>query len=162
MADMPFDRRTVIRAAGAVGAGAVGAGLLAACGSSGTPSTGTGQPASSTSSGSSSGTGAATSTGTAPSGVSVKVADVPVGGGVALPDQLLVVTQPSAGQFKAFNGTCTHQRCPVTKVENGQIVCPCHGSRYDITTGVPTADSPAKRPLAPKTATVNGDSVVIS
>lgn len=159
MSDQPFDRRTVIRTAGVVGAGAVGAGLLAACGSSGTPATDAGPAAASSTSGSSSGANSS-----AAAGPSVKVADIPVGGGVTLPDLSppLVVTQPTSGQFAAFDGTCTHQGCPVTRVSDGHILCPCHRSMFDIATGAPTADSQAKRPLAGKTATVSGDSVVIS
>jgi Rieske Fe-S protein len=72
------------------------------------------------------------------------------------------VTQATAGQFKAFDGTCTHQGCPVTKVRDGHIVCPCHNSMYDLTTGAPTPDSPAKKPLTAKTATVKGSAVVVT
>ena len=92
------------------------------------------------------------------------VADVPVGGGKAFPQASppYVVTQPTAGQFKAFDGTCTHQGCPVTKVENGHIVCPCHSSMFDLTSGAPTSTSQAKKPLTAKTATVNGSAVVIT
>jgi Rieske Fe-S protein len=96
-----------------------------------------------------------------PSGTPVKTADVPVGGGV-IQGSSFVVTQPSAGQFKAFSPICTHQGCPVTKIQNGMIVCPCHNSMFDISTGTPTASSEAKSPLTGKTATVSGDSVYIA
>ncbi len=148
------DRRAVLRAAGLVGAGGVGAAALAACGSSAAQTTSGGAAAAPSSASGSAGAG----------GISVPVADVPVGGGKAFPDATppYVVTQPTAGQFKAFNGTCTHQGCPVTKVENGHIVCPCHSSMFDLTTGTPTPASMAKKALTAKTATVNGSSVVIT
>ena len=156
-------RRTVLRAAGVGGAGVAGAAALAACGGSSTPPTTGGAAATSTSStASGSETSSGSSSVAAPSGTPVKTADVPVGGGVINAQALFVVTQPSAGQFKAFSATCTHQGCAVTRVESGQIVCPCHMSHFDISTGAPSADSQAKSPLPAKTATVSGDSVYIA
>jgi Rieske Fe-S protein len=72
-----------------------------------------------------------------------------------------VVTQPKAGEFKAFSAICTHKGCTVAKVANGTIDCPCHGSKYDMATGAVTA-GPAPAPLPPKTATVTGGSITIS
>ena len=90
------------------------------------------------------------------------VGKVPVGGGVINAAGLFVVTQPAAGQFKAFSAVCTHMGCTVTKVVDGKIDCPCHQSQFDITTGAPTSASQAKSPLPAKTATVSGDSVYIA
>lgn len=151
MTNHPVDRRTLIRTAGALGASVVGAGALDACSSG----SGGADPAG--------GAGAATGAGGgAAGGISVAVSSVPVGGGTILADALVVVTQPTAGQFKAFSAKCTHQGCPVTRVENGKIICPCHDSHFDITTGAPTADGPAKAPLAARTATVTGDRVTVA
>jgi Rieske Fe-S protein len=172
-ADSAMDRRTVLRAAGVGGAGVAAAAALAACGGSSTPTTSgaasTTTSASATSSGSStssSGSSSTSSLGTAsaaaPSGTPVKTADVPVGGGVINASALFVVTQPSAGQFKAFSAVCTHMGCTVDKVADGKIDCPCHQSQFDITTGTPTSSSQAKSPLPGKTATVSGDSVYIA
>lgn len=166
-------RRAVLRAAGVGGAGAVAAAALAACGGSSTPPTTGGAASSTTAAGSSttspgsstssaSGSSSATSGGAAPSGTPVKTADVPVGGGVINASAQFVVTQPSAGQFKAFSAVCTHQGCTVNKVANGMIDCPCHQSQFDISTGAPTSSSQAKSPLPGKTATVSGDSVYIA
>jgi len=144
------DRRTVLRAAGVLGVGMAGVGSVAACGSSARgESAAPGAQAG--------GTSATSSAGTV-----VKVADVPVGGGIVLADQLVVVTQPTPGEFKAFSAMCTHKQCAVSKVESGQIVCSCHGSHFDITTGAPTAESPAKAPLGSRTATVSGGTVTIT
>ena len=83
----------------------------------------------------------ATAPATAPAAagdVSIVVArtgDVPVGGGLVLADHPVVITQPRAGVFKAFTAICTHQGCTVSRVGNGTIDCPCHGSRYSMTDG---------------------------
>jgi len=145
------DRRTVIRTAGVVGAGVVGAATLAACGSSDT-STPASTPAA----------GAATSAaGTmAPAGA-IKAADIPVGGGTVYDVQKIVVTQPKAGEFKAFSAICTHKGCTVAKVENGTIDCACHGSKFNMTTGAVMA-GPASSPLPAKAAKESGGSITVS
>lgn len=86
----------------------------------------------------------------APQGeVLVKAADVPVGGGTVITDKKVVVTQPKAGEFKAFSAVCTHQGCLVNSVSDGTINCPCHGSKFRIT-DASVAHGPAKKPLPPR------------
>jgi Rieske Fe-S protein len=87
--------------------------------------------------------------------------DIPVGGGTVFADDDVVVTQPTAGEFKAFSATCTHQGCKVNAVTNGQIACPCHGSRFSVADGSVVA-GPAKKPLPAKSVTVDGDSIVLA
>lgn len=31
-----------------------------------------------------------------------------------------------------FSAHCTHLGCRINNMENGKIVCPCHGSEYDL------------------------------
>jgi Rieske Fe-S protein len=91
-------------------------------------------------------------------------ASIPVGGGKIFTDQQVVVTQPRAGEFKAFTAVCTHQGCLVNKVENGIISCgaPCgHGSEYDAATGQVKV-GPAPRPLAEKKVTIGTDGIHVS
>jgi len=103
--------------------------LLAACGggggSSSTPTAGGTSPAG----------GGATKSGGARATVLVATAEVPVGEGVILHDQNIVVTQPSKGTFEGFTATCTHAGCPLANVASGTINCTCHGSQFSITDG---------------------------
>ncbi|MFE7042986.1 Rieske (2Fe-2S) protein [Streptomyces atratus] len=89
-----------------------------------------------------------------------KTADIPEGGGVIFADQDVVVTQPKAGEFKAFSSKCTHQGCAVSSVSDGTINCPCHGSKFDVATGSVEA-GPATRPLPARPITVKGDSIML-
>ncbi len=73
----------------------------------------------------------------------------------------MVVTQPTAGDFKAFSAVCTHQACTVGEVADGVITCPCHGSQFDITTGEPRK-GPATKPLPAKSVTVGADGLSVS
>jgi Rieske Fe-S protein len=90
-----------------------------------------------------------------------KTADVPVGGGIVLADQKIVVTQPAAGDFKAFSALCTHKGCPVKDVADGTITCPCHGSTFSAEDGSVT-NGPATAPLEAKEVTVDGDSIMLA
>src|SRR6266496_996774 len=104
---------TTRRAVLAGAAGATAAAALAACGTS------TG--GSDTGSGSGATTGAAGGATTGVGGAALaKKSDIPVGGGKIF-NQAIVVTQPTAGDFKAFSAICTHQGCPVNEVKNGTI-----------------------------------------
>jgi Rieske Fe-S protein len=88
-------------------------------------------------------------------------ADIPVGGGKIFASQKLVVTQPKAGTFKAFSNVCTHQGCAVTSVSNGTIICPCHGSTFDVADGS-VVDGPARTALAAKKIKVSGKSITLA
>ncbi|WP_148613111.1 Rieske (2Fe-2S) protein [Nocardioides rubriscoriae] len=85
--------------------------------------------------------------------------EVPVGGGIVLPDANLVLTQPTAGDFKAFSATCTHTGTQVNAIDGTDIVCPNHGSRFSITDGSVT-NPPASSPLEPIAIKVDGDNIL--
>jgi Rieske Fe-S protein len=87
--------------------------------------------------------------------------DIEVGGGTIFADQQVVVTQPSEGEFKAFNSTCTHQGCQVESVSDGTIHCPCHGSFFSIEDGS-VQGGPASSPLEEVSISVEGDSIVLA
>lgn len=84
---------------------------------------------------------------------------VPVGGGIVLTDQKVVVTQPTEGEFMAYTAVCTHQQLLVTSVEDGTILCANHGSEYDAATGEVTG-GPAPSKLATVAIKVEGDKIL--
>jgi nitrite reductase/ring-hydroxylating ferredoxin subunit len=75
--------------------------------------------------------------------------EIPVGGGKIFTDEKVVVTQPTAGEFKGFSAICTHMGCTVDKIADGTIDCPCHGSKYSIT-DAHVVHGPAPKPLPTK------------
>ena len=91
----------------------------------------------------------------------IQAADIPVGGGKVFEDLKVVVTQPTAGDYKAFTAVCTHQGCTVGGVADNVITCPCHGSTFDAATGAVT-QGPATRPLDAKSVTVGADGLTIT
>jgi Rieske Fe-S protein len=96
--------------------------LLVACSSSSD---------SGTTSGGSSGSGTGGSGGSA-GDVLVTTDKVPVGGGVVLTDIVVAVTQPTKGQFKAFDAHCTHQGTTLGQPNSqGVMTCPLHGSQFN-------------------------------
>lgn len=84
-------------------------------------------------------------------------ADVPVGGGLILAQQAVVITQPTKGDFKGFSSTCTHMGCTVGSVSD-TINCPCHGSMFSIEDGS-VVGGPAPAGLAAKDVVVDGGSI---
>jgi Rieske Fe-S protein len=90
----------------------------------------------------------------------IALADVPVGGAVAVDvdGAPYVVAQPEAGTVVAFTAICTHQGCKVAPA-GAQLDCPCHGSQFDAFTGE-VLRGPAEAPLTALSVAVNGDDVV--
>jgi nitrite reductase/ring-hydroxylating ferredoxin subunit len=130
----------VIRGAGVTGVGAAAAAALAACGNIGLHE----------------------SQQRKRSGPVVlgPTSDVPVGGGKIYPDQVVVVTQPTAGTFRCFGATCTHAGCLLHDVSGGTINCVCHGSEFSITDGS-VVRPPAEQPLPSERITVANGSITL-
>jgi Rieske Fe-S protein len=154
----PADRRRIQRRRLLGGAAALGVGvpLLAACGSDDARSATTPAP---TQSSSPSGDEPASEPADDSGGQLVATADVPVGGGVVLDPEKVVVTQPSEGEFKAFTSVCTHQGCVVAAVADNEIACPCHGSLFSAEDGS-VITGPATAPLTAIEVKVQGQGVV--
>jgi Rieske Fe-S protein len=91
-------------------------------------------------------------------GAFAKTGDIPVGGGKIFADQKIVVTQPTAGDFRCFTAVCTHAGCLVGDVSNGTINCACHGSKFKVADGAVT-NGPAKKPLSSVAIKVADDAI---
>lgn len=89
------------------------------------------------------------------------LAEIPAGGGLILDGAGVVLTRDESGEVLAFSATCTHQGCTVSSIEDGVIVCPCHFSRFALTTGAPVS-GPATTPLPPIAVEVRGDDVFVT
>ncbi|MFJ5226682.1 Rieske (2Fe-2S) protein [Streptomyces sp. NPDC088400] len=156
-------RRTVVAAAGAVGLGAA----LTACGGSDSgsePDAANGGSADTGSTGSTGSTGDGSTGGDSAAGAGAAIAkttDIPEGGGKVFADQGVVITQPTAGEFKAFSSKCTHAGCAVKGISDGVINCPCHGSKFSATDGS-VQTGPATKPLPATAIKVSGDSITLA
>jgi Rieske Fe-S protein len=154
--DLDPSRRNVLSGLAAAG---VAIPLLAACGAGADSNTtgstdGAADPTTAPTAGGSPGAADGASSG------GIKTSEIPVGGGKIFASEKIVVTQPTAGEFKAFSAICTHQGCPVSKISDGTIDCPCHFSRFSIVDGS-VKGGPAPKPLPEKTVTVTGDTLTV-
>ncbi|WP_328368591.1 Rieske (2Fe-2S) protein [Streptomyces sp. NBC_00457] len=151
-------RRTVVAAVGAAGLAVA----LTACGSeddaSGS-STEQGADASSPAGGGDASSPAAD--GGAGGAALAKTSDIPEGSGKVFADEKVVVSQPAAGDYKAYSTICTHQGCPMTDLKEDIISCACHGSTFSIADGS-VQKGPATKPLEAKEITVSGDSITLA
>jgi Rieske Fe-S protein len=102
----------------------------------------------------------ASAVGSAAADALASTSEIPVGGGKIFDTQVVVVTQPTAGEYKAFSAVCTHMGCIVNQISMGRIDCPCHGSEYSISDGAVLA-GPAPRPLPAKQIKITGDSIFL-
>ena len=151
------------------------AGTLAACGSgggtaavaagtSGWSKSAAGAAATGSNAGSSGGAGGsakAGSSGGAGGSALASTGEIPEGSGKIFTSAKVVVTQPAAGEYKAFSAVCTHMQCVVDQISNGTIDCPCHGSQYSIKDGSVVA-GPAPSPLPAQSIKVSGGSIYLA
>lgn len=86
------------------------------------------------------------------------VAAVPAGGGIILKHPSVVLTKEASGTVHAFTTTCPHAGCVVYRVKDGTIDCPCHGSKFSVTTGDVVA-GPAPHGLTSIPVTVSGGKI---
>ncbi|MFE1948483.1 Rieske (2Fe-2S) protein [Streptomyces massasporeus] len=149
-------RRTVVAAVGAAGLTVA----LTACGSedkASDPSTEQGAAG-----GGATNDGAGSSGGAGAGGAALaKTADIPEGSGKIFKDEKVVVSQPAAGDYKAFSTICTHQKCPMVDLKDDIISCACHGSQFSVLDGS-VKKGPAVQPLETKQISVNGDSITLA
>lgn len=48
-------------------------------------------------------------------------------------------------KIKVLSSHCTHLGCIINKEENGRLICPCHGSEFDLNGNA--VKGPAYKPL---------------
>ncbi|WP_081240386.1 Rieske (2Fe-2S) protein [Streptomyces viridosporus] len=85
--------------------------------------------------------------------------EVAKGGAKLYQDHKVVVSRGEDGTVKAYSSLCTHAGCPVNKLEGTKLICPCHGSEFDATTGKALRE-PAVAPLKPLTVEVENGTMV--
>ncbi|WOT38280.1 Rieske (2Fe-2S) protein [Streptomyces coeruleorubidus] len=147
-------RRTLVAAVGAAGLTVA----LTACGSEDEPS----DPSTEQGAGGATNEGGGSSTGAGAGGAALaKTADIPEGSGKIFKDEKVVVSQPTAGDYKAFSTICTHRDCPMVDLKDDTISCTCHGSQFSVLDGS-VKKGPAVEPLAAKQIRVEGDSITLA
>lgn len=67
--------------------------------------------------------------------------DIP--NGISFRDDFIFVKQNTS--LKIFLSKCSHLGCKIKSTEGNEVVCPCHGSRYDFNGKV--LKGPAQNPL---------------
>lgn len=77
--------------------------------------------------------------------------------------QTIAVVRDSAGDIHAIDDTCSHANVSLSEgdVEDGEIECWLHGSRFDLRSGRPTG-LPATAPIAVYPVKIDGDDVFVS
>lgn len=67
------------------------------------------------------------------------------------------------GQYYAVGDVCPHAHCSLSdgEVEDGSLVCPCHGSAFDVKTGEVTSP-PAMTALSVYPVRVQGNDILVS
>ena len=53
--------------------------------------------------------------------------------GISFYDELIVCRIKN--EIKVYSSKCTHAGCRITKSEGSNIICGCHGSRFESSTG---------------------------
>jgi len=160
LTDSTATRRGVLAGVGLVGL----AGVITACGAGSSPAAETlngGTTTGGTTTGGAGPASSASATGaTGAADALASTSQIPVGSGMIFTSQRIVVTQPAAGEYKAFSAVCTHMGCIVNQISDGTIDCPCHGSEYSIATGA-VVRGPAPLPLPAKKIKITGDSIFL-
>jgi len=75
----------------------------------------------------------------------------------------IAIVRDSAGDVHAIDDTCSHANVSLSEgdVEDGEIECWLHGSRFDLRSGKPTG-LPAISPIAVYPVKIDGDDVFVS
>jgi cytochrome b6-f complex iron-sulfur subunit len=73
----------------------------------------------------------------------------------------VIVVRTSSSTFDALSSTCTHNGCTVGyNASRGNILCPCHGGTFNVSTGAVTGGPPPSV-LTKYAATLSGNTLTI-
>jgi Rieske Fe-S protein len=88
-----------------------------------------------------------------------KTINIPLNTGkeVLFSDDCIVI---NGEQPEVFSSSCTHLGCRIRTFEDGKLVCPCHGSVFDLN-GNPLK-GPAVKPLEKLEFTINKNTNVMT
>jgi nitrite reductase/ring-hydroxylating ferredoxin subunit len=77
-------------------------------------------------------------------------------------EDTLIAVANIGGTFYAFDDTCTHMKCSLAEgdLEETTVICPCHGSEFDVTSGEVLAP-PAREPVGSYETRVVGENIEI-
>ena len=100
------------------------------------------------------------------------MADVTIAGGNDVPEGEIrgfeadghpVAVANVGGTPRAFRNECTHQHCTLDdgELDDGIVICACHGSAFDLETGA-VENPPATEPIAVYPVRAEGDDLVVS
>jgi 3-phenylpropionate/trans-cinnamate dioxygenase ferredoxin subunit len=93
------------------------------------------------------------------------VSDLPAVGAVQaeIAGKRVAIVRDSAGDVHAIDDTCSHANVSLSEgdVEDGEIECWLHGSRFDLRSGKPTG-LPAVSPIAVYPVKIVGDDVFVA
>lgn len=87
----------------------------------------------------------------------VPVKDIPANGALVFRDSRIAIIHDERG-ISAVSLVCTHLGCTVAVTPTG-MVCPCHGSRFDLKGEV--LSGPADRALMRLVVETNGDQLTV-
>ena len=87
----------------------------------------------------------------------VPVKDIPANGALVFRDSRIAIIHDERG-ISAVSLVCTHLGCTVAVTPTG-MVCPCHGSRFDLKGEV--LSGPADRALMRLVVETNGDHLTV-
>ncbi|MEN8115938.1 MAG: Rieske 2Fe-2S domain-containing protein [Bacteroidota bacterium] len=78
---------------------------------------------------------------------------------VSFSDKYIIVTHERT--TTVFSAHCTHLGCKIDKMENGRLVCPCHGSEYDLNGKVLQGPAYKNLEIVPSRISDDGNNIII-
>lgn len=85
--------------------------------------------------------------------------DVPVGGATIVGKY--IISQPKAGEYKAWSTKCPHAGTAIDTINGSTAKCPAHNSTFNVNTGQ-RISGPATSGLTEAKASLNNDKIEVS